>query len=145
MTTLDLPTPGVTDGPEWATKLNDALNALNAGKAEETAVTASRGRYVGVNAQTGTTYTLVLTDQGKMVTLTNAGAITLTVPPNSSVAFPVGAQIDLAAMGVGMVTIAPGSGVTVNGTPSLVTRAQYSAVTLIKLATDTWLAVGDLA
>ncbi|WP_396659512.1 hypothetical protein [Microbacterium sp.] len=141
MVTLNKPTPGVTPGPEWATKLNAALDALNAAKLEADAL----GRYVDINAQTGTTYTLVLSDQGKFITLTNASPITLTVPPNSSVAFPVGAQVDLAAMGDGMVTVTPGSGVTVNGTPSLVTRAQYSAVTLIKLATNTWLAVGDLA
>lgn len=111
----------------------------------QAAVAGARGLYVGVNAQTGTTYTLVLTDQGKLVTCSNAGAITLTVPPNSSVAFPVGAQVDVAVIGVGMVTVVGGSGVTVNGTPSLVTRAQYSAVTLAKIATDTWLCIGDLA
>lgn len=122
-----------------------ADSAQSAGVKWATPSSATPGQYAGVNAQTGTSYTLVLADQGKFVTLTNASPITLTVPPNSSVAFPVGAQVDVAVLGAGMVTVTPGSGVTVNGTPSLVTRAQYSAVTLIKLATDTWLAVGDLA
>jgi hypothetical protein len=95
-----------------------------------------------VNAQTGTTYTLVAADEGKLVTLSNASAITLTV--SSAAAFPVGAIIDLAQIGAGKVTVA-GSGVTVNGTPSLGFRAQYSAASLICYATNTFLLVGDLA
>lgn len=98
-----------------------------------------------INAQVGTTYTFVLTDASKLVTMSNAAAITATVPPNSTVAFPVGTMIDLAQIGAGKVTVAQGAGVTVNGTPSLGCRAQYSTATLIKLATDTWLLAGDLA
>jgi hypothetical protein len=98
-----------------------------------------------VNAQTGTTYTLVLTDASKFVTLSNASAITLTVPPNSSVAYPTGTSIDLAQIGAGQVTVAPGSGVTVNATPGLKFRAQYAAASLVKYASDTWILVGDLS
>lgn len=98
-----------------------------------------------INAQTGTTYTLVLTDASKFVTLSNAGAITLTVPPNSSVAFPVGSTVELIAIGAGQVTVAQGSGVTVNATPGLKLRAQYSGATLVKTGTDQWYLVGDLA
>lgn len=98
-----------------------------------------------INAQTGTTYTTVLGDASKLVTLSNASAITVTIPPNSSVAYPVGTKIDLAQTGAGQVTVAAGSGVTVNSTPTLKLRAQYSAATCIKTATDTWLLVGDLA
>lgn len=98
-----------------------------------------------INAQTGTTYTLVLTDSGKTVTCSNAAAVTLTVPSNSSVAFPVGASIDIIGIGAGIVTVAAGAGVTVNATPSLVFRAQHSGASLLKLATDTWALVGDLA
>lgn len=98
-----------------------------------------------VNAQTGTTYTIVLADENKLVTLTNAGAITLTLPQDSSVAIPVGGRIDFAVLGAGMVTFVAGSGATANGTPSLVTRAQYSAASAIKVAANTWLVVGDLA
>ena len=97
-----------------------------------------------INAQTGTTYTLVLGDAGDLVTLSNAATVTLTVPTNASVAFPVGTVVDLARLGAGGVTVAAAGGVTVNATPSLTLRAQYSAATLIKLATDTWLLVGDL-
>ena len=103
------------------------------------------GRYVGVNAQTGTTYTPVLTDEGKLVTLTNAAAITVTLPQDSALAFPVGGRIDFAGMGAGLATFVAGTGATVNGTPSLVQRAQYGAFTAIKVAANTWLVVGDLA
>lgn len=97
-----------------------------------------------LNAQTGTTYTFVKTDAGKLVTLSNASAITLTIPPNSSVALAIGTSIDITQLGVGQVTIVAGSGVTVNATPSLVLRTQYSSATCIKTAADTWLVVGDL-
>lgn len=103
------------------------------------------GRYLGINAQTGTTYTLVLADEGKLVTLTNAAAITLTVPTNATSAFPVGSRVDLVPLGAGMVTIVGAGGVTIRATPSAVTRATYSAVSLVKIATDEWLCVGDLA
>ena len=100
---------------------------------------------LAVNAQTGTTYTLVLTDNNKIVTCSNASAVTLTVPPNSTVAFPIGAQLTVIGIGVGLVTIAQGAGVTINATPSLVFRARYSGATLVKTGTDQWYLMGDLA
>lgn len=98
------------------------------------------GNEVTINAQ-ASNYTLVLTDQNKMVELSGGG--TLTVPANSSVAFPVGAQINILQTGSSQVTVA-GSGATVNGTPGLKLRAQWSSATLVKRATDTWVLVGDL-
>jgi hypothetical protein len=98
-----------------------------------------------VNTQTGTTYTFALTDNGKLVTLSNAAAITATVPPNSSVAFPVGTQIDVVQIGAGKVTLAQGAGVTINSVSSNKSlSAQYAGGTLIKTATDTWLLTGSL-
>lgn len=97
------------------------------------------------NAQTGTSYTLVLTDAGKMVTCSNASAITLTVPPNSSVAFPTNTRIDLLQYGAGQVTVAAGAGVTIYSKGSaLKMSAQYAGATLWKKATDTWVLVGDI-
>ena len=98
------------------------------------------------NAQTGTTYTLVLTDVAKVVSLTNAASITLTVPENSSVAFPVGTQILLYQGGAGQVTISPAGSVTVRsqGTKLKIT-AQYGVAGLLKVATDEWVAFGNLA
>ncbi len=98
------------------------------------------------NAQTGTTYTLVLTDGGKMVTSSNGSAQTITVPPNSSVAFPVGTQIIVQNLGSANATLAEGSGVTIQSKDSAKEiDGQYAAATLIKTATDTWSLIGALA
>ena len=97
-----------------------------------------------INPQTGTTYTPVLTDNGKLVTLSNASAITLTVPTNASVAYATGAQINIQAIGAGQVTVVGDTGVTVNGTGTKL-RTQWSAATLVKTATDTWTLIGDIA
>ena len=96
-----------------------------------------------LNAQTGTTYTLVLTDNGRLVTLSNAAAITLTVPLNATVAFATGAIVNIQQIGAGQVTVAGASGVTINGTGTK-TRAQWSAASLVKTDTDTWTLIGDI-
>lgn len=99
---------------------------------------------LGINAQTGTTYTPVLTDNGKLITLNNANPITFTVPTNTSVTYPIGAQINLAQIGAGQVSVVGDTGVTVNATPTLNLRAQYSAASIVKLGTNSWLLLGDL-
>jgi hypothetical protein len=101
---------------------------------------------IALNAQTGTSYTAVLGDDGDLVTLDNAAAITFTIPPNSSVAFGIGTQINIMQLGAGQVTITPGAGVTIRSANSrLKTTAQYSVATCVKIATDTWVAVGSLS
>lgn len=95
-----------------------------------------------LNAQVGTSYTLVSGDVGKLVTLTNGSPIALTVP--SGLGLAAGQRIDLAQLGAGQVTVA-GSGATVNSTPTLKLRTQYSAATLICTASNVYLLVGDLA
>jgi hypothetical protein len=104
---------------------------------------------LGINAQTGTSYTTVLADNGKLTTLTNASAIAVTIPPNSSVAYPVGAQINMAQLGAGQVTVSGGSGVTIVSTGATATapkaRAQYSTLTAVQTATDNWLVMGDIS
>lgn len=90
-----------------------------------------------------TSYTLTLTNAAGLVEMSNGG--TLTIPTNASVALPVGTQIVILQTGASQVTLAGASGVTVNGTPGLKLRAQWSSATLIKRATDTWVALGDLA
>ena len=97
-----------------------------------------------LNAQTGTTYTLVLTDNGRLVTLSNAAAITLTVPTNASVAYATGAVINIQQIGAGQVTVAGAAGVTVTGTGTKL-RTQYSAAALVKTGTDSWTLIGDLS
>jgi len=97
-----------------------------------------------LNAQTGTSYTLVLSDLAKLVTMDNGSTMTLTVPANANVSFQVGDRIDILRKGAGELTLNPGGGVSINGAPGLKLRAQWSAATLVKLDTDTWVALGDL-
>jgi len=94
--------------------------------------------------QTGTTYTFVLADAGKLVTLSNASAITLTIPTNASVAFPINTVITFTQLGAGLVTVDDAS-VTMNsygGADALL--GQYAVATLIKTGTDTWLLSGAI-
>jgi hypothetical protein len=99
---------------------------------------------LATSAQTAS-YTLVLTDASDIVEMNNASANNLTIPLNSSVAFPTGTVITILQTGAGQTTIVATGGVTVNGTPGLKLRAQWSSATLIKRATDTWVAIGDLS
>jgi hypothetical protein len=100
---------------------------------------------LATNAQSGASYTLVLTDQSKIVEMSNGSGNTLTIPLNSSVAFPTGTVITVLQTNSGQTTLAGAGGVTVNGTPGLKLRAQWSSCTLVKRATDTWVAMGDLS
>ena len=97
------------------------------------------------NAQTVTTYNLVLTDAHKTVTLTNGSAIDARIPLNSGTAFPIGTRIELIQGGAGQVTVAPTSGVTVNSSGGKTKlAAQYAQATILKVATDTWYLFGDI-
>jgi hypothetical protein len=96
-----------------------------------------------INAQAAS-YTLVAADKDKMVEMGVGSANNLTVPTNSSVAYPIGTKITVVQTSTGQTTIAPAGGVTINGTPGLKLRAQWSAVTLVKRAENTWVAFGDL-
>jgi hypothetical protein len=104
---------------------------------------------LGVNAQTGTSYTTVLADNGRLVTLSNTSPITVTIPPFSSVAYPVGAQLNFVGINTGAVTFAQGAGVTIVSTgasasaPAL--RARYSSATAICISQDNWLIAGDIS
>jgi len=100
---------------------------------------------VAINNQTATSYTLVIGDQGKMVNCDNASAITVTVPPNSSVNFPIGAEVGVTQVGAGQVSVAPGAAVSVTGADAEVkTRVKYSSALITQTGTDHWLVVGDL-
>jgi hypothetical protein len=101
---------------------------------------------VGFNTQTGTTYTLVLADKDKMVTLNNASAITLTVPPS---VFSANDIVNIAQFGAGQVTFAQGAGVTINSTGATTTapklRMNKSSASIICTASNTFLVIGDIA
>jgi len=100
---------------------------------------------IAFNAQTGTTYTFVAADAGKLVTSSNGSAQTFTVPPNSSVAYDVGTQIIVQNIGSANCTLAQGSGVTITSVDSnKEIDGQYASACLIKTATDAWTLIGKL-
>jgi hypothetical protein len=150
---------GWQDFPDTSTPIDAAsLNTMDAGiaaaqgtadqaildaAAAQATADAAIPQLVVTNAQTAS-YTLVLADQTKLVEMNVASANNLTVPLNSSVAFPVGAQVTILQTGAGQTTLVATGGVTVNATPGLKLRTQWSSATLIKRATDTWVAIGDL-
>jgi uncharacterized ubiquitin-like protein YukD len=102
-------------------------------------------KLVVTNRQTAS-YTLVLSDADKLVEMNVASANNLTIPLNSSVAFPTGTQILLAQYGAGQTTIVATSGVTVRSNGGkLKLNVQYSGATLIKIGTDEWYLFGDIA
>jgi hypothetical protein len=105
-----------------------------------------------IDAKTSTTYTFAITDaNNELITADNSSAQTYSIPTNASVAFPIGCQINIIQIGTGQVTInAVTSGTTTilstgatAAAPKL--RARYSAATCIKVATDTWYVIGDIA
>jgi hypothetical protein len=107
---------------------------------------------VNIDAKTGTTYTFALNDgDNELITANNASAQTYSIPTNASVAFPIGTQINIIAIGAGLVTInAVTSGTTtIQSTGAVaaapVLRARYSAATLIKAGTDLWYVTGDIS
>ena len=123
-----------------------ALTTPDIGSATATAIAVTNNVvYHIVTNSTAGAYTLVLGDDGKIVEMNNASGTTLTVPLNSSVAFPIGTQITIIQTGAGQTTVAGAVGVTVNATPGLKLRAQWSGAVLIKSATDTWVLIGDLS
>jgi hypothetical protein len=111
----------------------------------ETALDGKAALEPGVNVQSGTSYTLTLTDRGGLVTMNNAGANTLTIPVNAAVAFPVGTIVSVIQLGAGTTTIAGDTGVTVNGVPggSGSIGSRFQAAALLKMDTDTWTVSGD--
>lgn len=113
----------------------DAANvALNAN--------AFRLNAASINAQTGTGYTLFSTDNGRVVTLNNAGAITVTVPSGLGLAF----SCTLIQLGTGQVTLTAGAGVTINGPGGVnKTATRYSAITLLAISENVYVLSGDAA
>jgi hypothetical protein len=147
---------GVTGptGPTGPAGTNGAVGATGAtgptgpaGATGPQGVTGSTGPQgdptLSINSQT-VSYTLVLSDASKLVEINSGSANNLTVPLNSSVAFPVGTQVSLLQVGAGQMTVVPTGGVTINPASMLKLRAQWSSATLIKRANpDTWVLVGD--
>lgn len=139
----------VTKGVKWADAPTEIPTQTgNAGKflATDGSAASWSNPVTGFNAQTGTTYSLVAGDVNKLVTLSNASAITLTVPNGI---FSAGQVINVQAIGAGQVTI-QGDGTTVlTSTGATATapklRAQYSAATIVCTSSNNFTVIGDLA
>jgi hypothetical protein len=146
-------------GPVGATGVSGSIGATGStgpigvtgpqgevGATGATGETGSSSSVLGIKARNGTTYTLVAGDLNDLVTLNNASAITLTIPPS---VFSANDAINIAQIGAGQVTFAQGAGVTIHSTGASATapkcRAQYSAATVICTASNTFLVIGDLA
>jgi hypothetical protein len=146
----------VSNVPHPVSNVVDTTNAtretLVVGNLEATGVVFSDGTQTKQGVPSITTiaaktdsYTLSnLDERDTIVEISKSSATTLTIPTNSSVAYPVGTTIDIIQTGTGQVTIAGAGGVTVNGTPGLKLRTQWSSATLLKRAENTWLIYGDL-
>jgi hypothetical protein len=136
--------------PSWATPTGD-IEGITTGTDSGLSGGASSGTVtlrlkLEFDAETGTTYTLLAANLNQLVTLNNASAITLTVPPS---VFSAGDVINIAQIGAGQVTLSQGAGVTINSTGATATapklRARYSAASIICTASNTFLVVGDIA
>jgi len=151
---------GVTDEPTTTVNFTQgSMDALKVGAFEATTVTPSSGVVFSDGTQTKegvpsrtpiinktASYTLSsLTERDSMIEVDSQSATTITIPTNSTVAYPVGTSIDILQTASGQVTIAGAQGVTVNATPGLKLRTQWSGATLFKRATDTWVVYGDLS
>jgi hypothetical protein len=134
-------TGSVVGTTDTQTLTNKTITSSSVAQASVTGLVASLASKAPINVttnpQTGTTYTLALGDVSQIVEMSNVSANTLTVPLNSSVAFPVGAVISVMQTNTGTTTIAAASGVTINSDVSLI-LSRWSMVTLIKRGTDSW-------
>ena len=121
------------------------VNATHAHTSAATGGTLTAGAvYYGFNSNTGS-YTLALSDAGKVVIVSNSSANTVTVPLNSSVAFPTGSVVNILQSGSGQTSITGSAGVTIHSEGSKYkVKAQYGLAGVVKADTDTWVAFGNL-
>jgi hypothetical protein len=129
-----------------AADINGITTQVNATELDVTALTTAVGLLTNVSLNSKTAnYTLVLGDATKTIEMNVGTANTLTIPTNASVAFPVGTQIIVLQTNTGQTTLTPAAGVTLNSKDAKrKLSGQWAGATLIKRATNTWVAVGDL-
>jgi hypothetical protein len=103
------------------------------------------GTAISSAATAGSVYTLGTTDVGKILLCYGTASGTVQIPLNATQPFSIGQKVDLAQMGTGTVTVTIASGGTLDYTPSNVLRTKYSAASVVKMNTNEWLLIGDLA
>lgn len=99
---------------------------------------------LGIVSTAASVYVIGLTDVSKLITSTSSSAQAISIPLNSTIAFPIGVQIDVTQFGTGQLSFSATAGVTLRRAVGVKISAQYGRARLIKTATDTWLASGDL-
>jgi len=137
--TYTLPTADGTSGQVLSTNGSGVLSW---------ATDASGGggsSYSAVRTQSGTTYTLVLGDAGDYIQTTSTTAVTITVPPQADVTWAADTEIYFEQNNTGQITIAAGSGVTINSSETLKSFARYSVIALKRVASDVWTLTGERA
>jgi hypothetical protein len=127
--------------------VNTSIDLTYASKLQvsgDTYITGVFRETITTNTQTAS-YSLVLSDNGKLILMNVATANNLTIPLNSSINFPVGTKIDVSSIGAGQTTIVATGGVTINSAGgALKLRLQYSGATLVQTATNVWSLFGDI-
>ena len=135
----------LSNGPTGATSTVTGPTGPSGGPTGATGPTGSWSQPQPINAQTAS-YTLVLSDAGKLVTMSSAtGTLTVTVPPASSVAFATGTCVDIARIGVAAVSITGATGVTINSPLGQSINSQYSVASVLLYVNNTWILSGDTA
>lgn len=124
--------------------VND-LNSSHYTKGENDSLLVDKSdKHISINSQLND-YTLVLSDDSKLIDMNKATAIVLTVPKNSIVAFSIGTIVNIRQKGAGQITITPVDvDVTINSQDGLITTNQHAIASILKIDTDTWVAVGSL-
>jgi hypothetical protein len=138
----------LTGAPAALNTLDELAAALGDDANFAASVTTSLGLKVDSLTpitQKTSSYTLsALTERDDLIEMGSSSALTLTIPADSAVNFPIGTSLDILQTSTGQVTIAGAGGVTVNATPGLKLRTQWSSATLFKRAANTWIVMGDL-
>lgn len=132
----------------FALPANTTISAFGATVVDDADAVAARttlGLDTPLNTQTGTTYAIVLTDAGKMITMNNASANTATLPANASIAFPTGSEVSFMQLGAGATTIAITTDtLSVESSLTLVLAGQYAVATAKKVTSTQWVLFGNL-
>lgn len=135
--------PAVTDnGDGTFTFTSGTVETAYTKTRTDALLTAAQGGIVGINGQTAS-YTTVLADAGKLVTVSSTSATTVTIPLNATVAYPVGTVLSFANLNTGAVTIAATSGATLSSPAGARITTQYAQASAVKIGTDTWLLSGQ--